>query len=126
MLNFIITAVAVALIVTFGLLNSVCAGFSYFAIFFFAAICIYWLYVLISSYIYHYKTKLDERYQLYCAGLVNNSTVTIEEIAKNNEVYVKQFKKTLRKEKAIEICKMIVVIGLLISIVSLFFTGELF
>ena len=126
MLNLIITAVAVALIVTFGLLNSVWAGFSYFAIFFFASICIYWLYVLISSYIYQYKNKLEEKYQLYCASLVNNSSVTMEEIAKNNEVYVKQFKRTLRREKAIEICKILVVIGLLISIVSLFFTGDLF
>ena len=98
MLNFIITAVSATLIVAFGLLKSVWAGFAYFAIFFFASICIYWLYVLISNYIYNYKTKLNDRYQLYCANLINNSTLTMEEIAKNNDVYVKKFLEYLQYE----------------------------
>ncbi len=126
MLNFIFTITAVILILLFGFLNSVWAGFSYFALSFFVLICLYWLWVLIYSYIHNYHKNLDERFKLYCATLINNSNLSVEQINANLNFYFKKFKKTLLKEKIFEVCKMLVVLTILISCISLFFSGKLF
>lgn len=126
MLNFIVTISAVILILLFGFLNSVWAGFSYFALSIFISICIYWLYVLVCSYIHSFYKNLDERYKIYCASLINSSSLSAEEINSNANFYFKKFKKSLLKEKAFEICKMLVVLTILISCIGLFFSGKLF
>ena len=126
MMNFIVTIISALLILTFGLLNEVWAGFSYFSLVLFTGICIYWLVILIISYINNYIKNIDERYKFYCAQLINSTNLTSEDINEKPELYFKQFKRSLRKEKLLEIAKALVVLTILISCVSLFFSGNIF
>ena len=54
MINFIVTAVLAILVAVFGLLRTVWTGFAYFSLVALVAICLYWLFVLIKTYIYDF------------------------------------------------------------------------
>lgn len=126
MLNFLLTLGGVVFILLFGFLKTFWEGFVYFSFVIFVALCLYWLYVLINSYITSFYKNLQERFNLYCAKLVNSTNLTMSEIVADNERYFQSFKKSLRKEKFLEICKMIVVLAILVSCVVLLFSGRLF
>ncbi len=126
MLNFLLTLGGVVFILLFGFLKTFWEGFVYFSFAIFVALCLYWLYVLINSYITSFHKNLQERFNLYCAKLVNSTNLTMSEIVAENERYFQSFKKSLRKEKFLEICKMIVVLAILVSCVVLLFSGRLF
>lgn len=126
MINFIVTAVLAILVAVFGLLRTIWTGFAYFSLVALVAICLYWLFVLIKTYIYDFHKDINEKYKIYCAQIVNSTSINLEDIENNNDKYFAEFKKTLRKEKIFEILKMILVATLLITCVSLFFTGKLF
>lgn len=126
MLNFLITLGGVVFILLFGFLKTFWFGFVYFSFAFLVLLCAYWLYHLISSYIFNFHKNLQDRYNYYCAKLVNTTNLTITEIAADNEKFFQSFKKSLRREKFIEILKIAVVLALLISCVALLFSGKLF
>lgn len=126
MINLIITGILIILTIVFGLLKSFWSGFVYFCVSCLVVLFTYWLIVLIKSYIENYYKGLNEKYKIYCANLVNSSSLSLQEIEQNNHIYFSQFKKTLRKEKFIEILKMLVVISLIAVCIGLFFSGKMF
>ncbi len=122
MKNFIITAVGLALIITFGFLRRVWAPFIYFALAFIMVLSIYWLVVLIKDYIHNYYKDIDEDFKLYKAKLINSSEITLEQIEKSPKYYLKKFRRTQWKEKGIDILKISFVLGILIAGIILCFT----
>lgn len=126
MINFFVSAICGILILIFGFLNQFWVGFSYFALFLSIGICVYWLVIIILSYIENFIKNIDERYKLYCAELINSTNLSSADIMANKDLYFQQFKRSLRKEKIYEILKGIVVLAILISCVGLFFSGTLF
>ncbi len=122
MKKFIVTAVGLALIVTFSLLRQVWAGFIYLALAFIVALCLFWLVVLIKDYIDDYHKNIEDDYNLYKAKLVNCREITLEQIEQNSKHYLKRFKRSQWKEKGIEILKITFVLGVLIASVVLCFT----
>ncbi len=125
MINVIITCTLVILIAMFGLLKTIWGGFIYFALSALVVLFVYWLIILIKSYIITFHKNIDERYKIYCANIVNSSSITLQEIESKNQIYFNQFKKSLRKEKLLEIAKMLLVASLLVICVGLFFSGKL-
>lgn len=126
MLKFFLTLGSLVFIVLFGFLKTFWQGFVYFSFAIFVAICLYWLYLLIKSYIFNFSKNLQERYNLYCANLINTTNLTMIDISENNEKHFKNFKRSLLKEKLFQIFKMLVVISILISCAILLFSGKLF
>lgn len=125
MLNFFLTVGSVVFILLFGFLKTFWQGFVYFSFAIFVGICVFWLFVLIRAYIQNFHKNLQERFNLYCAKLVNTTNLTMADVAAENERYFQSFKKSLRKEKFFEICKMVVIISILISCTVLLFSGRL-
>lgn len=117
MWKYIVSGVALALAILFGCLQSVWTGFTYFALAFGCLICLFWCVLWIIDYFVDYKREnLEERYQLYCAVLVNTTALTLDLIKKNDKIYYKKFKRTLIKEKLLCWLKISFAIGLAIAL----------
>ena len=121
MVKYIISAILLVFTILFGFLKSVWAGFTYFALVFGAALALLWTILLIYNYIVTYSNKnLQERYKIYCAVLVNSSALTLDIIHSKDKIYFKKFKRTLIKEKAIEWIKIMLALGLFITMFVVF------
>lgn len=125
MKNILITSIFVLLIIAFALLKMVWAGFVYFAIISLIGVSIYWIVILTLDYNYEYKTTLLEKFKLYSAKLINSSNVTSLDIEENKNLYIKKFKKSLRKEKAIEWLKILFLVSLIIVSIVAMATGAI-
>ena len=123
--HIILTLFALILIITFSLLRQVWGGFSYFAIVSLIGICIYWIVIIVLDYIYEYKTKLLDKFKFYCAKLINSSSLTSQEIEDNKQYYIKKFKKTLWKEKFIELAKLGILFIIIIFSIIAIIRGEI-
>lgn len=122
MKKFIVTAVGLALIITFGLLRQVWAGFIYLALAFIIALCLFWFVTLIIDYINDYHKDIEQDYNLYKAKLINSSNLTLEQIEQQPKYYLKKFKRSQWKEKGIDVLKITFVLGVLIASIVLCFT----
>lgn len=125
MKNFLFTTISLIIIVIFALLRLIWVGFSYFSLAGLMILSIYWAIQFIGSYIYQYRTTLEEKYKYYVAQIVNTSNVTTEEVLSNRNLYFKKFKKTLFKDKAIEIAKISFSLMLALICLITMFIGKL-
>lgn len=125
MKNFLFTTISLIIIVIFALLRLVWVGFSYFSLAGLMILSIYWAIQFIRSYIYQYRTTLEEKYKYYVAQIVNTSNVTTEEVLSNRNLYFKKFKKTLFKDKTIEIAKISFSLMLALICLITMFIGKL-
>lgn len=125
MKNFLFTTISLIIIVIFALLKLVWVGFSYFSLAGLMILSIYWAIQFIGSYIYQYRTTLEEKYKYYVAQIVNTSNVTTEEVLSNRNLYFKKFKKTLFKDKTIEIAKISFSLMLALICLITMFIGKL-
>ena len=101
----------------FLLLKYVWVGFIYFACLFLVYICVYWIVMLIFNYKEEFFDGFEEKFKLYYAKTINFSNVTAADIENNPKIYIKKFKKTLIKDKLIEIGKMLFLLSLTITLV---------
>lgn len=121
MIKFIVTSVLVVLTIIFGCLQTVWAGFAYFALAFGCVVSLMWTIILLYEYFQDYKREnLEEQYRIYCAQLVNSTALTLDLIKSHDKIYYKKFKKTLVKEKLIEWFKIFLCFGIFISLFFVF------
>ncbi len=119
--KWLISAILVALIILFISLKSVWSGCVFFAMSFLIIFCIYWETLLILYYIEDYYKNFDEEFKLYKAEIINTYNLTSEEFQNNIEIYLKKFKKSLRRDKFIDIIKILCLLSFcVIVIVTLF------
>ena len=116
----LITLGAVALIITFGALKNTWAGFKYFALVFSCLICLYWIVILSIEYHFTYTKFDEERYRVYVAKLVNYKNIPIEQIEMADKFYKKKFKRSLWKEKLLELGKILFLVGIVVGCVFVF------
>lgn len=120
MWRFLITLIGLALIITFGALKNTWAGFNYFALVFTCLLCLYWIVTLSIEYYFRFIKLDEEEYKLYVAKLVNYKGLNLADIEQNEKLYIKKFKKSQRKEKLIEIGKILFLLGILIGCIFIF------
>ena len=108
---YIISAVLIVLCIIFALLIDVWASFSYFVLSLMTALTLVWAGYLIYNYITDFKKQLDEDFDYFKAEKINSTSVTSEEFEKNELAYRKEFNKSTRKTKLLEICKIILCFG---------------
>ena len=108
---YIISAVIIVLCIIFALLIDVWASFSYFVLSLMTALTLVWAGYLIYNYITDFKKQLDEDFDYFKAEKINSTSVTSEEFEKNELAYRKEFNKSTRKTKLLEICKIILCFG---------------
>lgn len=112
MMNIIVSIILLILIVTFACLQSLWAGMVYFALSFLCVFCIYWAVVLILKYNEEYKKNFEEDFKFYCISLVNSTDLTLDEIYARRDKYVKSYKKYIRRDKLIDIGKILVALSI--------------
>lgn len=122
MKKFLITLLAVILIIVCGALKNVWAGFVYFALVFSCLISLYWAVILIINYINRFHKQIEKEFNLYIAQKINKSNLTLEDVEKNRKAYLKKFSRSKWKEKSIEIAKTAFCLGLFIGCLILCFT----
>lgn len=105
--NFIVSTILIILMITALCLKSVWLGFMYFSLSFLILLCLYWIINLILYYLQDYYYSFEEDFMQYRAEVINDSLVTTASFDENKELYIKKFKKSLRKYKLIDIAKMI-------------------
>ena len=105
------------LALVFLLFKFIWVGFVYFACICLVYLCVYWIVILIFNYKEEFFDNFDEKFKLFYAKAVNFMNVTSADIENNPKIYIKKFKKTLLKDKAIEIGKMLVLLSLTITFV---------
>lgn len=121
MRNLIVSAILVVLIVLFLSLQSFWAGLVYFALSFLFLLCAYWVVVLIMQYIEDYFKHFDEDFKLYCIKLINSTNYTTQEVNDNIEFHKTNYRKSLRRDKAIDIIKILFILTVgIVGIVSMF------
>ena len=117
-MRWIISGIALALIVIFGGLIRVWAGFTYFALPICILLAAFWFVLLIKDYRARFKTVDEGAFNFYIAHLVNSSDVTLEMVEKSREFYIKKFKRSQWREKLIEIGKMVFALGVIAACIS--------
>lgn len=115
--NIIVTVVSIILIIAFALMKSIWIGFVYFAFSFLILLSIYWIAIIAINYIEDYKTNLPEGFKVYKAQLINSTNLTSQDIEDNKKLYIKKYKKTLRKGKLIEWGKILFLLSLIIIVI---------
>ena len=115
MRNLFVTLGLLILIILFASLQSLWGGLVYFALSFTIILCIYWLIVLIVQYINDYYKTFDEDFKLYCNHLINSTSITTQDINNNLVFYKKKYKKSILRDKIIDITKMLFTLSILIS-----------
>ena len=108
---YIISAVIIVLCIIFALLIDVWASFSYFVLSLMTALTLVWAGYLIYNYLTDFKKQLDEDFDYFKAEKINSTSVTSEKFKKNELAYRKEFNKSTRKTKLLEICKIILCFG---------------
>lgn len=108
---YIISAVIIVLCIIFALLIDVWASFSYFVLSLMTILTLVWAGYLIYNYLTDFKKQLDEDFDYFKAEKINSTSVTSEEFKKNELAYRKEFNKSTRKTKLLEICKIILCFG---------------
>ncbi len=105
--NLYFTSVLLFLIVVFACLKFCWQGFMYFSLFCLIFLCIYWIITLVLYYIEDYYYCFEEDFLAYKAMMINTTDLTTEEFEQNKAIYIKSYKKSLRKDKIFDICKML-------------------
>lgn len=113
--RYIITAVLVLLIAAANVLVSTWMGFSYIAVSFVIVLALYWMAVFIYQYIEDYKWGFEEDFALYRAQTINATAISEQDFDMARDVYVKKFKKTLIRDKLIDISKMLVCVSVIVA-----------
>ena len=108
---YIISAVIIVLCIIFALLIDVWASFSYFVLSLMTILTLVWAGYLIYNYVTDFKKQLDDDFAYYKAEKINSTSVTSDEFEKNEQAYRKEFNKSARKTKFLEICKIILCFG---------------
>lgn len=108
---YIISAVIIVLCIIFALLIDVWASFSYFVLSLMTILTLVWAGYLIYNYVTYFKKQLDDDFAYYKAEKINSTSVTSDEFEKNEQAYRKEFNKSARKTKFLEICKIILCFG---------------
>ena len=108
---YIISAVIIVLCIIFALLIDVWASFSYFVLSLMTILTLVWAGYLIYNYVTDFKKQLDDDFAYYKAEKINSTSVTSNEFEKNEQAYRKEFNKSARKTKFLEICKIILCFG---------------
>ena len=115
MTKWIIIAILIALSILFACLKAVWTGFVFFVVACLCLLCFYLMYLQIRKYIKDYHTDFDKIFIGYKAEYVNANNITSEEFESNKEFHIKAFKKLLRREKAIDIFKILFILSLVVA-----------
>ena len=103
------------LALVFLLLRLLWSGFVFFALISLTYMLISWIVLLVINYKEEFFDDFDEKFKFYLVQIINYSNVTSQMVEENPELYRKSFKKTLIKDKLIEIAKMLVLLSLVIT-----------
>lgn len=122
MRNWIVSIVLVVLAIIFGLLTYVWANFLYFSVTLLALLALYWTVELILDYVFEYKTCFQEKFDLYKAKIVNTTNYTSDDIEKGQASFKKRFKRTLLRDKTVDLLKIFIALGIFIALISWFFS----
>lgn len=123
--NWIVSIILLVLMVTTICLKSVWNGFIYFSISFLILLSLYWLITLIVYYVEDYYFSFDEDFKEYKAELINSTNVTSEQFEENLNLYIKDYKKSIRKFKVIDIFKILFLLVVIILCILAMAKGNL-
>ncbi|MBQ8908949.1 MAG: hypothetical protein IJY90_01470 [Clostridia bacterium] len=118
-----ITVGLIALIVLTGALKEVWGGFLFFSLSFLTALCLYWAFVFIYKYLEDYKWHFDEDFAYYKAQTINSTSLTEKDFDMARDVYVQKYKKSLVRDKMIDIFKIIFCLSLAITCIGAMCSG---
>lgn len=110
MTKWIVSGVLIALTVLFACLKFVWVGFVYFGVSSLSLLCLYWIYERIKLYRKDYHLNFEQAFIAYKADYINYSNSSTEDFENNIQEHYKYFKKMLRREKFIDIFKIIFIL----------------
>ncbi len=117
MRNFYVSIVLLVLIILFASLQTFWSGLVYFALSFLIILCIYWLIVLINQYIVDYYKTFEDDFKIYCNETINSTMLSAKDINDNLSYYRKKYKRSLIRDKILDITKILFIISILVSCV---------
>lgn len=118
MRNFLVTLILLVLIILFVSLQSFWGGLVYFALSFLIILSIYWIVIFIIQYINDYYKSFDEDFKFYCIDLINSTNMTTSEVNKNIEELKKGYKKSLIRDKIVDIAKILVAVSVIAACIA--------
>ncbi len=118
MRNFLVTLILLVLIILFVSLQSFWGGLVYFALSFLIILSIYWIVIFIIQYINDYYKSFDEDFKFYCIDLINSTNMTTSEVNKNIEELKKSYKKSLIRDKIVDIAKILVAVSVIAACIA--------
>ena len=110
--KWLISAILLGLVILFSSLKSVWSGFVYVALPFLTLFCLYWFIILVLNFVEDYYKNFDEEFKIYKAEIINETNITSQIFEENLNFYIKKFKKSLRLDKFIDICKILFVLSI--------------
>ena len=114
MKKWIISGILTGLTILFACLKPVWTGFVFLGITCMALLSAYTIYYLIKLYIRDYYTNFEKAFIAYKADYINYNNSSSKEFEENLDKHLSYFKKRLRREKAVDIFKIIFVLTILI------------
>ena len=119
----VISSILLGLIVLFLCLKAVWAGFVYFATSFLSLFCFYWGAMFIVAYYQEYKLNFSEDFAFYKAQVVNAKNISEEEFEADRKFYVKKFKRSLTRDKVVDMFKILFCLSFAITCIVSMCTG---
>ena len=110
--TWLISAILLGLVILCSSLKSVWSGFVYVALPFLTLFCLYWFIILVLNFVEDYYKNFDEEFKIYKAEIINETNITSQIFEENLNFYIKKFKKSLRLDKFIDICKILFVLSI--------------
>lgn len=112
-----VSIILIVLIAILSFLKSLWLGFSYIALSLGCFLCVFWIVMLIIQYRTDFILDFNEEFKMYCIKLINFDNVESEDIERRKNYYIKNFKKTLIKDKVFCLSKIILLLTLAITLI---------
>ena len=112
--GYIVSAVIIVLSIILSFLIQFWDGFTYFILSFLTILALLWAAYMIYDYCTEFKDELEESFKYFKAETCNQKNITPENFDKNIATYKKEFHKTMWKDKAVNISKIVFCFGLAI------------
>ena len=124
--NLIISFILALVMVVSICLKSVWGGFIYFSLSSLTLLGIFWFINLIINFLEDYYYSFEEDFKEYKAEMINSTALTSETFEENRPLYIKKYKKSLRRYKFIDICKMLFLLMVVVICIVVMAKGNLY
>ena len=121
MKKWIFTAIIAVLIIILFCFKTIWAGYIYIALPLLSLLSLFWLAIFIYDYYKFYYLNFEKGFSYFKAETINTRNITVQEFEENIDLFIREYKKSLRIYKLVDFFKILFSLTILIiTIICIF------